>query len=151
KTGDLIVDSGVELTPEALAALASAGLGSVTVSARPRVLVLSTGDELVEPGSALSRGQIPDSNAILISFLAKDSGASVATGHAGDGPGELAEALAGHEGKLDLIVLTGGVSVGAHDPVKALFEGKGEVRFDRVSMQPGKPQAFGRLGEDGPL
>ncbi len=151
EAGDLVADASTELTPEALAAIASAGLGQVTVSTRPRALVLSTGDELVAPGSSLSRGQIPDSNSLLVSLLAEDAGASVTVGHAGDGPGELEKMIDRHRSGCDVIVMTGGVSVGAHDPVKALFEGQGQVRFDRISMQPGKPQAFGRLGEDGPL
>lgn len=150
-TGDLLAGSGSSLTPESLAAIASAGLGEVTVSRRPRVAVFSTGDELVEPGRELARGQIPDSNALLISFLARDAGAETSIERAGDGPGELEAAINRQTVASDALVMTGGVSVGAFDPVKALFEGGDSVRFDRVAMQPGKPQAAGRLGEAGPL
>lgn len=148
--GDLIAEAGIALTPERLAAIASAGIGEVRVSERPRLAVISTGDELVDPGRSLARGQIPDSNALLISFLAEDAGAEAVTGHAGDDPDDLARAIEAAADR-DVLVLTGGVSVGAFDPVKALFADDSSVRFARVAMQPGKPQAAGRLGPDGPL
>lgn len=147
--GDLVGEHGSELTPESIAAIASVGIGTVNVFRRPRVAIISTGDELVAPGEDLARGQIPDSNGLLLSFLCSDAGGVTSVAQAGDGPGELASALeqlADH----DVLVMTGGVSVGAFDPVKAHFEPGGSVRFDRVAMQPGKPQAFGRLGEAGP-
>ena len=151
QAGRPVATAGTRLTPESLAAIASAGVATVKTFARPRLAVISTGDELVEPGSALARGQIPDSNRLLISFLAGDEGAEVTTDHAGDRVGELEEVIDRHQPSVDVIVVTGGVSVGAFDPVKALFAGGDRVRFDRVAVQPGKPQAFGRLGEDGPL
>lgn len=150
ESGDLVGSAGLELTPESLAAIASAGVADVTVHRRPTVAVISTGDELVEPGRPLARGQIPDSNGLLVSMLCVDAGARASIDHAGDGPGELAAVVDRHL-KSDMLVMTGGVSVGAFDPVKALFEGGDSIRFDRVAMQPGKPQAFGRLGERGPL
>ena len=148
--GELICRAGDAMTPESLAAVASAGVGQVAVSRRPRVAVISTGDELLPPGEPLARGQIPDSNCLLVSMLAGDAGADAESDHAGDGSGELAAAVNRHL-DCDALILTGGVSVGAFDPVKSLFEENESVRFDRVAMQPGKPQAFGRLGEDGPL
>lgn len=149
--GDLISAAGTELTPEAIAAIASAGVGEVKVSKRPRVAVVSTGDELITPGDPLTRGQIPDSNALLISFLARDAGAVSTVAHAGDKSGELAAVLERTVPDCDVLVMTGGVSVGAYDPVKELFAEDPSVRFDRVAMQPGKPQALGRLAGDGPL
>ena len=148
--GDLVAPAGLELTPESLAAIASAGLGEVSVSRRPRLAVISTGDELIAPGTPARRGQIPDSNGLLISMLAGDAGALPEIDHAGDGPGELAEAIRKHGG-ADVLVLTGGVSVGDYEPVKSLFENGDSVRFDRIAIQPGKPQAFGRLGDEGPV
>jgi len=151
KIDDLIVAAGTEIKPETLAAVVSAGAFEVTVARQPRVVVISTGDELVGPGAELARGQIPDSNALLVSLLAEDAGAVTTTDSAGDTDGELESTINRHLEECDLIVMTGGVSVGAHEPVKALFDGTDAVRFDRVSMQPGKPQAFGRIGETGPL
>lgn len=148
--GELVCPAGLELTAESLAGIASAGVGEVIASRRPRVAVISTGDELVPAGKALSRGQIPDSNGLLVSMLAGEAGAETAVDHAGDGLGELEATLDRHR-SADVLVMTGGVSVGAFDPVKALFEGGDSVRFDRVAMQPGKPQAFGQMGDGGPL
>ena len=120
-------------------------------SRRPRLAVISTGDELVPPGQNLSRGQIPDSNRMLISMLAEEAGATATSVRVGDRPEQLAGELGRIRGEAEVIVLTGGVSVGAFDPVKAVFGGDDFVKFDRVAMQPGKPQAFGRLDGDGPL
>lgn len=149
--GDRIADTGTVVTPEVLASIASSGVGQVSVCLKPRAVVVSTGDELVAAGSKLSRGQIPDSNSLLVSALISEEGCDVESDHAGDGPGQLEHTLARYRENVDLIVITGGVSVGAFDPVKSLFEGDETVQFDRVAMQPGKPQAFGRLGKDGPL
>lgn len=149
--GDPVAPAGVPAGAEVLSALASTGHRSATVRRRPRLAVISTGSELVDPGTPLRRGQIPDSNSLLLSGLALESGAEVtARLRVGDDAGQLEEAIAGCAAESDLIVLTGGVSVGAYDPVKELFSGGDEIRFDRVAMQPGKPQGFGRLAS-GPL
>lgn len=148
--GDPVAPAGAVATPEVISALASTGHGAVPARRRPRLAVIATGSELVEPGRPLERGRIPDSNSLLVAGLAREAGAEVAAAlRVGDDAGELERAVAGCAA-ADLVVLTGGVSVGAHDPVKELFSGGDEVRFDRVSMQPGKPQAFGRLAA-GPL
>ncbi len=149
--GDLIAGPGTGLTPEVLAAIASAGVAEVEVSGQPRLVVVSTGDELVPPGHGLERGQIPDSNRMLVSMLAEDAGATATSTRVGDRPEELAAELASLREEADVIVLTGGVSVGTFDPVKAVFGEDESVRFDRIAMQPGKPQAFGRLDGVGPL
>ena len=151
RSGDPIAQPGRALTPEALAAIASAGVAEVRASRRPRLVVISTGDELVPPGQELARGQIPDSNRMLISMLAADAGATAISARVGDRPEHLAGEIERIREGAEVIVLTGGVSVGAFDPVKAVFGEGDSVRFDRVAMQPGKPQAFGRLGDDGPL
>lgn len=148
RVGDLIATAGTLVTPEVISAVVSAGHGQVTVRARPRVVVIATGSELAGPGAALTRGLIPDSNSLLIAGLARRFGAEVVTAtRVGDDPAELAAALALHT-ECDVVVLTGGVSAGAFDPVKRLFTGSEAVRFTKVAMQPGKPQAFGVL-EDG--
>lgn len=149
--GDPVADAGVKATPEVISSLASAGYGEISVRRRPRVAVISTGDELVPPGGRLDYGRIPDSNSLLAAGLLQEAGADViASIRVGDRKGELGSAVEEHSPGCDLILLTGGVSMGAFDPVKALFADGEEVRFDRVAMQPGKPQAFGRLGS-GPL
>src|SRR5690606_35059574 len=106
RPGDRVADDGAVLSPERLAAIASAGVGELRVSRRPRAVVVSTGDELVEPGAALARGQIPDSNALLVSLLAGDAGAVVATDHAVDRPGALSDVIERHRRKTDVIVIT---------------------------------------------
>ena len=108
--GELVCPAGFELTPESLAGIVSAGVGEVVASRRPRIAVVSTGDELVAPGQPLSRGQIPDSNGLLVSMLAGEAGAEVEVDHAGDGAGELPAVLERHRG-VDVLILTGGVSV----------------------------------------
>jgi len=149
--GDPVAESGVKITAELISSLASSGYGEVAVRRRPRIAVIATGDELVEPGTELAYGQIPDSNSLLVAGLAGEADTEVTSvSRCGDAEGDLERAVAACAGKADLIIMTGGVSVGAFDPVKALFEGGDEVRFDRVAMQPGKPQAFGKLGS-GPL
>lgn len=154
EVGDLVVAAGTRLDGAALAAVSSAGHGRVRVTPAPRVAVIATGSELVAPGEALVRGTIPDSNSLLVAGLVRDAGGEVvAQCRVNDDPRSLADLLAGLA--CDVVVLTGGVSEGAFDPVKMLFTGSREVAFARVGMQPGKPQAFGVLrgegaGEPGP-
>lgn len=151
RVGDPVAGAGTLATPEVIASLSSSGHGEIEVHRRPRVVAITSGDELVAPGTHPGFGQIPDSNSLLIGGLAAAAGAEVLwSGRVGDREGELSAAIESRSQTCDVIVLTGGVSVGAYDPVKALFSGGDEVRFDRVLMQPGKPQAFGRL-ESGPL
>lgn len=138
--GDPVLPAGAVLTAAAVAALASVGHGEAPVVARPRVAVISTGTELVEPGRALMPGQIPDSNSLLLAALALGAGAEVvAARRCGDEPGALARALA-ELGGVDVVVTSGGVSAGAYEPVRQLG---GSVEFSAVAMQPGKPQGCG--------
>ncbi|PPG40454.1 gephyrin-like molybdotransferase Glp [Pseudoclavibacter sp. RFBA6] len=146
--GDALVSGGSRAGAEVLSALASAGYGSIAVARRPRVAVIATGSELVAPGEPLDRGQIPDSNSLLISSLAIEHGAElVDVIRVSDDIADLDAALRRLAGRCDVIVLTGGVSMGAYDPVKELLSPSGQVSFEKVAMQPGKPQGFGRLGE----
>ncbi|UOE44274.1 molybdopterin molybdotransferase MoeA [Agromyces larvae] len=142
--GELVLPRGIRLTARALASAVGAGVGELEVVARPRVAIIATGDELAEPGAPLARGQVHDSNSLLVAALAVEQGAvAVHRGRAGDAPGALdAEVRRVLEASVrpDLIVLTGGVSAGAHDPVTRLA-----LEFAKVAMQPGKPQAFGRI------
>jgi molybdopterin molybdotransferase len=143
--GDLVAGRGTRVTATVLSALASTGHRTVPVVRRPRVAVITTGSELLPPGAALTRGRIPDSNGVLVAGLVADAGGRVvAAEHVGDEPSALAHALARVAG-CDAVVLTGGVSTGAYDPVRRVFAGSDDVTFTSVAMQPGKPQAFGRL------
>ncbi|TFD71402.1 gephyrin-like molybdotransferase Glp [Cryobacterium gelidum] len=143
--GDRVLRAGSVLWPTRVAAAASAGTSSVLVHPAPRVAVISTGSELVTPGSPTRRGQIPDSNSFLLSAaVAEAGGIAVRIGAVPDDDDVLRALLAELAGSVDVIVLSGGVSVGAYDVVKAVLKPLGTVDFGPVKMQPGKPQGFGR-------
>ncbi|MFW7415638.1 gephyrin-like molybdotransferase Glp [Demequina sp. SO4-18] len=143
RPGDVIVRAGETLTAARLAALAAVGVSEVVVVRPARVAVIATGDELVDAGQALGPGQIHDSNSVLLAGLVREAGAEpVVMERASDAPEQLLERLAAAD--ADLIVTTGGVSVGAYDVVKAALAGAG-VEFVRVAMQPGKPQGLGAV------
>ncbi|GIG55053.1 molybdopterin molybdotransferase MoeA [Demequina activiva] len=141
--GDVVLSRGEVLTATRIAALAAVGVAQVPTVSAPRVAVLATGDELVDAGARLGPGQIHDSNAVLLEGLVREAGAvPVLLERVGDRPEQLLERLSGVD--ADLIVTTGGVSVGAYDVVKAALADRG-VEFSAVAMQPGKPQGLGRF------
>lgn len=143
--GDLLVPAGTRLTPAAVAVLAAGGLGAISVVRRPRVAILGTGDELVPPGEPLGPAQIPDSNSVALAALAAAAGAEVVPlGVARDRREDVLERLHAGIAAADLVVTSGGVSVGAHDEVKEAFDEVGRMDLWRVAIQPGKPLAFGR-------
>ncbi len=143
QAGDLAIPAGRHLGPRDIAAIAAVGQGSVIAVARVRVLVVVTGDELRPPGVALTRGAIRDSNGPLLAALVTDAGGDlVGVERVGDDPQALRDALARHD--VDVIITTGGVSVGAFDVVRLTLAEAG-LRVVTVAMQPGKPQGYGRL------
>lgn len=143
--GDPVLRAGSVLGPTRIAAAASAGTSSLLVHPAPRVAVISTGSELVTPGSPTRRGQIPDSNSFLLSAaVAEAGGIPVRIGAVPDDDDVLRALLTELASTVDVIVLSGGVSVGAYDVVKAVLQPLGTVNFGPVKMQPGKPQGFGR-------
>jgi molybdopterin molybdotransferase len=145
RAGDEIVPAGAVLGALQLAAAAAAGIAHVTVTRRPRVVVLSTGTELAEPGTALRRGQIPESNSVLLSELAREAGADVVhVGSVGDDEAEFRAVLASAVG-ADVVITSGGVSAGAYEVVKNALGSDTAISFVKVAMQPGKPQGFGTL------
>lgn len=145
--GDLVLTRGRTLSPAAVALAAGLGVPSLTVAVRPRVGILSTGDEVVEPGFPLGPGQIHASNAFALSALCRDAGAlPVNLGNVRDDPSSLAEGFR-RALQCDVVVSTGGVSVGDFDHVKTVLADLGmAMDFWRVAMKPGKPLAYGDLG-----
>ncbi|GAA1954186.1 molybdopterin molybdotransferase MoeA [Agromyces allii] len=149
--GDRLLDAGTLLGPRQVAAAATAGHGTLEVVRRPRVSVVATGSELTEPGEALHPGRIPDSNSLLLASLVREAGCDVVeVVRMPDDEARLLAWLAERE-PADAVVFTGGVSVGAYDIVRRVLAGLGTVDFVRVAMQPGSPQAFGRLADGTPV
>jgi molybdopterin molybdotransferase len=149
--GETLLTAGTRMRPMQIAVAASAGRKAVTVRPRPRVVVLSTGDELTEPGTPLVPGRIWDSNSYMIAAAAREAGA-VARRRSGvpDDPKGVLPALEEQLAHADLLITTGGVSMGGeHDVVKAALRKLGTVTFRKVAMQPGMPQGFGVLGQGG--
>ncbi|MBB4894704.1 molybdopterin molybdotransferase [Streptomyces olivoverticillatus] len=151
--GDLVLRAGTVLGPAQIGLLAAIGRATVTVRPRPRVVVMSTGSELVPPGERLGPGLIHDSNSFVLTACARDAGAlAYRVGAVGDEPETLRAALEDQLVRADAVVTSGGVSVGAYDVVKETLSGltaeEGSVAFRRLAMQPGKPQGFGRIGPD---
>jgi len=149
RAGEIVLPAGTTLGGAELGAAVSAGAAELTVYRRPRVQVLSTGDELRAPGEPLGPGEIHNSNAPMLDALATAAGAATATPQRL--PDDRAATEAGLAGALetnDVVIVTGGVSVGPHDHVKpALAELGVEEVFWRVALQPGKPTWFGRRGD----
>jgi len=144
--GDLLATAGRVVTPGLIGVLASAGRAAVQCVRRPRVLVLTTGDELREPGEALGPGQITNTNRYTLLAAVQDAGGIVIdAGVARDERGDLIERL-GAAGDADLVVTTGGVSMGAYDLVRGLLEEREAVTFWQVALRPGKPLMFATVG-----
>ncbi|MEJ5912855.1 molybdopterin molybdotransferase MoeA [Pseudokineococcus sp. 1T1Z-3] len=148
--GERVLRAGERLSPRHLGLLASLGRADVLVYPRPRVLVLSTGTEVVEPGEALGDGQIHDSNSMTLVAACREAGALARRVRAvEDDPARLLAVLAPELAGADLVLTTGGVSAGAYEVVKEAFSAGGAVRFVRVAMQPGGPQGEGWLDDAG--
>jgi molybdopterin molybdotransferase len=146
--GDVVLRRGTLLGPGQIALLAAAGLSRIRVVPRPRVVILSTGDELVEVGASPSFGQIVDSNSVMLSAAVTAVGATpFRVGGVPDDARVLKDTLEGQLVRADAIVTTGGVSMGAFDTVKEVLSRVGTMQFDKVAMRPGMPQGFGVLGE----
>jgi molybdopterin molybdotransferase len=144
RAGTVVLERGRPVDPGALGMLASVGCHQVLVHPKPMVSVVSTGDELVDPGEPLGPGQIRDSNSWLLVAQARAAGAEAfRCGRLRDDPEALRRgfALAAAEG--DFVVTSGGVSVGDRDYTKRVLAELGDVTSWRVAMQPGMPQAFG--------
>ncbi len=148
RAGDVVAASGSRLWPAGVASLAAAGVGSVLCARRPRVAILATGSELVQPGEPLGPGQIYESNTLMLTAALVVAGADVVS--APSVPDDEASLRAALERGLeaDVLVTSGGVSVGEHDLVREVERALGvEEVFWRVAIKPGKPLAFGTRGD----
>ena len=144
--GTVVQRAGDVVSERSVAVLASVGCAHVLVVRRPHVVVISTGDELVEVGQPLEHGQIVDSNGIMLVALARSTGASAwRTPHSHDDDAEFRAVLDAALRNADVVVTSGGVSMGAFDTVKAVLSASGEVEFVKVAQHPGMPQGAGRL------
>ncbi|HZA84404.1 MAG TPA: gephyrin-like molybdotransferase Glp, partial [Actinomycetes bacterium] len=144
RAGTVVLERGRVLDPAAIGMLASVGRRQVPVHPRPRVAVVSTGDELVDPGDPLGPGQIRDSNSWLLAAQVRAAGMEAfRCGRLRDDPEALRRGFALAAADGDLVLTSGGVSVGERDYTKQVLATLGDVRSFRVAMQPGMPQAFG--------
>jgi len=145
--GDLVMTHGTRLEPRHIALLAAVGIGRVGVTPQPRVVVISTGDELIDPGTLPGFGQVVDSNGLMLTAAVRALGCTASrVGCVRDDAPTFLSTIERELLGADVVITTGGVSMGAYDTVKEVLSAVGTMRFDKVAMQPGMPQGFGVLG-----
>jgi molybdopterin molybdotransferase len=150
--GDPALGAGAALGPQQLGLLAALGRDRVIVRPRPRVIILSTGSELIEVGHRPAFGEVIDSNSYMIAAAARDAGADARRiGIVADDHAKLLDTLHSQLLRADVLVTTGGVSMGAFDVVKEALSELGTVEFTKLAMQPGRPQGFGHIGDKTPI
>ncbi|GLX02172.1 gephyrin-like molybdotransferase Glp [Microtetraspora sp. NBRC 16547] len=149
RAGEIVLRAGSVIGPAQLGILAGVGRRRVLIRPRPRVVVISTGAELAEPGTPLGHGQIWESNSFMIAAAVQEAGGEVfRAGAVTDDPQRFLDALEAQLVRADAVVTSGGVSMGAYEPVKEALAPLGKVVFEKVAMQPGMPQGFGVVGDD---
>ena len=147
--GETVLDAGTPVGAVQVGLAAAVGRSRLLVRPRPRVVVVSTGSELVDAGQPLTPGRIVDANSPALTAAAVEAGAiAYRVGIVPDDPRALAATLEDQLVRADVLVTSGGVSVGAYDVVKEVLSRLGTVSFDKVAMQPGMPQGFGTIGPD---
>ncbi len=149
RTGDVVLKAGQLIRPQHIAVLASVGCVEPPVACRPRVGIISTGSELVSPSEKPEPSQIRDSNSSQLSAqVIRSGGASVNLGSAGDTEEAIGRAIEEAKSETDMVLLTGGVSMGDFDLVPDILEKKGfDILFAKVAVKPGKPTLFARAGD----
>ncbi|MFN2557813.1 MAG: gephyrin-like molybdotransferase Glp [Nitriliruptorales bacterium] len=146
RVGQLVLSAGRRLRPGDIALLAALGRARVRCHPRPRVVVFSTGSELVAHDQPLAPGKIRDSNGPMLSALVRQAEAiPFAPGIVPDDRDSLLRAFSSHLGQADLLLASGGVSAGAHDHVRDVLGELGEVRVRKIAMKPGMPQVWGQV------
>ena len=146
--GSVVLKAGHRLRPQELGLLASVGLAEVSVKRKLKVATFFTGDEIVEPGSELGEGQIYNSNKYTIKGLLQTTGCEIIDlGIVPDTLEATLDVLQKASSQADLVVTSGGVSVGEEDYVRIALEQLGELKMWRIAMKPGKPVAFGKVGD----
>ena len=146
--GQVVLRAGTVLRPPELALAAALGLAGIAVFDRPKVAYFSTGNEVCAPGQPLPPGGIYDSNRFALQALVQQMGCDgVDLGHLPDNLADITAALRAAEHQADVILTSGGVSVGDEDHVKNAVQAVGEIDFWRVAIRPGRPVAFGRVGQ----
>ena len=149
QAGETVLVAGSYLGSAQIGLAAAVGRSRLLVRPRPRVVVVSTGSELVEPGAPHGLGQLPDSNSLALTTACIEAGAiAYRVGIVPDDGKRLLDALEDQLVRADLLITSGGVSVGAYDVVKEVLSRLGTVGFHKVAMQPGMPQGFGVIGPD---
>ncbi len=145
--GRVLLRAGHRVTAADIGVLVATGVDQVTAMARPRVGILTTGDELVPSGQQLAPGQIHDSNGPMLAAMIADAGAEpVRRGPVPDTLQALTRALEDIVDEVDVVIMSGGVSAGARDHVAEAIQALGQVERTKLAMRPGMPQALGRIG-----
>jgi len=150
RSGDIVLAAGERVGARQVALLAAVGRGRVLVHPRPRVVIVSVGDELVEPGTPAQSGQVFDANGHALATGVQDAGAvALRVGAVPDRRPELRETLEDQLVRADLVITTGGLSNGSNDTVRDVVGSMGSVRFDNVAIAPGRRFGVGHVGELG--
>ncbi|MGN6475492.1 MAG: molybdotransferase-like divisome protein Glp [Mycobacteriales bacterium] len=148
-SGTRLMAAGTHLGPTQIGMLAAVGRNRVVVMPRPRVVVMTTGRELVDPGQTLARGQVPDAISALLTAAAQEAGAiAFRVGIVPDEPNVLADTLEDQLIRADMVIAAGGAGAGVPPVLREVLSRVGAVKFDSVAMQPGHAQGFGAIGPD---